>query len=157
MKLSFYNYLSILPLLVVSSEAASTTDIQQDIQFLTVLVGDFKSNGRSYVDFIRTAQNVPPELTLLALQIQTYTDNAYTTMLNNPNLNVASLRSFATGLPWYTRIELELNAAGVASTKASGSTSSSKALDSSSSKAGANFVQYTPHGAVLGIAALLLL
>lgn len=140
---------------MLAGSAAETTAGNAQAQFLTVLVGDFKSNGRQYVDYIRTAASVPPEVTLLAMQVATYTDDSYTTMLTDSNINIGTLEAFATRLPWYSRIRVELAsataaAAGSSSVRATGSSSSS-----SHSTAGA--VQYSPHGAVLGVVALLLL
>lgn len=158
MQLFFFTTLCMIISFVAGAEKASDS-ISQEIQFLTVLVGDFKSHGRDYVDYIRTAQNVPPEVTQLALKVATYTNNAYTTMLTDSNINVASLRSFATQLPWYTRILQELAAAGAgATTTGSGSSATGSSTTASSSHtSSAGVGKLAPCSAILGFVALLLL
>ncbi|KAK6205025.1 Seripauperin and TIP1 family-domain-containing protein [Scheffersomyces amazonensis] len=82
---------------------------QSDVNFLTAFVGDFKDHRGEYILYLATATNVPPEVTSLALEIATYTDDSYTTILDDPEIDISSLEAFATNLPWYTRIEAEAN------------------------------------------------
>lgn len=143
---------------IVSGSSTTSAAGPADFQFLTVLVGDYNSNRKEYIDYIRTAASVPQEVTLLALQVATYTDDSYTTMLTNSNLNVATLRSFATRLPWYTRLESELSAAGGASGSSGSSISKASSMSSmSSSKSTGGVAKYAPHGALVGVIAVLLL
>lgn len=141
---------------LVSGSSTSSSAIGLEVQFLTVLVGDYNSNRKDYIDFIRTAASVPPEVTLLALQVATYTDDSYTTMLTNTDLDVATLRSFATRLPWYTRLEKELSSAGSSGSSGSSKSSIGSSMSSSKSSTG-GVVKFAPHGAILGVLALLLL
>lgn len=142
--------------MVCASSTTASLVLALEVQFLTVLVGDYKSNRKDYVDFIRSAASVPPEVTLLALQVATYTDDSYTTMLANSDLNVATLRSFATRLPWYTRLQKELSSAGPAGATGSSKASSMSSMSSSKSSTG-GVAKYAPHGALVGVIALLLL
>ena len=51
----------------------------------------------------------------------TYTDDSYTTLLNDDSLNVSNLEAYATSLPWYSRIQADAGGKGSASGSASGS------------------------------------
>lgn len=76
---------------------------QSDIAFVTALVSDYKSNPKEYINFIQTAQDVPAQVTHLAIKAATYTDDSYTTLLET--MDVSSLEAYAsTALPWYSRI-----------------------------------------------------
>ncbi|SGZ58960.1 CIC11C00000003946 [Sungouiella intermedia] len=125
---------------------------QSEVNFLTALVSDFNEHKTEYVSFIKTATGYPADLTHLAIEIRTYTDDSYTTLLDGDNINVESLMSYATNLPWYSRVAAAAGisaASGSASTTSSGSTSTS--LGSGANK------YIAPAGALLGGAALLLL
>lgn len=136
---------------------------ESEVNFLTALVSDYNDNKKEYVDFIRTATDVPAGLTSLAVAVATYTDDSYTTLLDNSAINVESLMSFATELPWYTRLEAEVEAGedGSAASAASGSSGSSatstltKSSSSSSLAGAATF--FAPAGALLGTLALVLM
>lgn len=101
---------------------------QSDIAFVTALVSDYKANPKQYINFIQTAENVPAEVTHLAIQAATYTDDSYTTLLNT--LDVTSLENYASSaLPWYSRI-----ASAAAAGDDSGSSAATSTSGSSTSK-----------------------
>ena len=109
-----------LPLLLAIAAPLAAAADAADVEFLTALVTDFKALPRSYFDFLATA-NPPPELTSLALQVQTYTDDLYTTLLDANNVNVGELRSFASKLPWALRLDQQ-GGAGAADNSAQATT-----------------------------------
>ncbi|KAK6460057.1 Seripauperin and TIP1 family-domain-containing protein [Scheffersomyces coipomensis] len=121
-------------ILLVSSVLFGLTKAadSSDAAFLTAFVGDFNSNKKEYIQFIATATGVPAVVTSLALEVATYTDDSYTTLLDDPNINVSSLEAFATNLPWYTRIVAEADGA-IASSAASSGPSASAATSSPAS------------------------
>ncbi|KAI5967493.1 TIR3 [Candida margitis] len=105
---------------------------QSDVQFLTALVGDYQEHRTDYIKFFGTADDVPGVLSTLATQVLTYTDTSYTTLLDNNNLNIGELESYATNIPWYTRIESAAGGSG-GSGGSSGSSSSGGSDESSDS------------------------
>lgn len=115
--------LSTVALLTVASAAAAHAAAASEVAFLTALVGDYNSHKKDYLDFVQTAANVPSALSGLALQVRTYTDDSYTTLLDNSAINVPQLELYATNLPWYTRIQAEV---GVTSGAAAGGSSASE-------------------------------
>lgn len=81
---------------------------ESDVAFFTALVGDFKSNSGPYLGFIATGGvAVPTAIMKYAPQFKTITDDSYTTLLTNSDVNISELRSFASELPWYSRIVAE--------------------------------------------------
>lgn len=149
----------------------------QDVAFLTALVSDFSANKKEYLNFLATA-SFPGEITSLAKEVGTYTDDSYTTLLKDSSLDILSLESYATNFPWYTRLASEAhftmsgaldNSASEAASvsvsasetssgsksSASSSSSSSSASSSSASNAGGSLL-YCSSGAVLGALALAL-
>ena len=108
---------------------------QSDVQFLTALVGDYQEHKTDYIRFFGTANDVPGALSTLATQVLTYTDTSYTTLLDNNQLNIGQLESYATNIPWYTRIEAAAGGSG-GSGGSSGSSSSGNSGDSSSQASG---------------------
>lgn len=127
-----------------------------DVDFLTGLVNDYKSHTKDYLNFIQTADSVPAALTSLAIQVATYTDDSYTTLLDDDDINVSSLKAFATELPWYSRLEDEDEEASEtgSDSKSTGSASSSSAASSSESDSGVSKLSV---GALLGLAGIALL
>lgn len=93
-----------LPVYLALTASLALAANEGDVAFLTALVTDFKANPKSYIDFLATA-NPPAELTLLAFQVQTYTDDSYTTLLDDSNVDVGELKSFALKLPWALRLD----------------------------------------------------
>lgn len=126
-------------------------DKSEEINFLTALVDDYNDHKKEYLNFAKTAKDAPPDLTKLALQVKTYTDDSYTTLINNDDIHVLSLMDFATELPWYSRLDKD----APASSGGGSSKSSSKGSLSSSSGGVGSVV--APVGAVLGAAALILM
>lgn len=134
-----------------------------DVDFLTNLVNDYKSNTGDYADFIRTASSVPAVISSLALDVATYTDDSYTTMLDDDGLDIDSLEDFATELPWYSSRLLREGGAETAETAETGAetgssstAASSSAAETSDSGNGAGSVILST-GAVLGAVAVALL
>lgn len=79
---------------------------QGDIAFFTALVGDFRSDSKPYINFIATGGvQVPAAILKYAPQFATYTDDSYTTLLTNTDVDIEELKSFASELPWATRLE----------------------------------------------------
>lgn len=146
---------------VLTIAAISTTGIaadSDDASFLTAVVSDFKEHRGDYVGYFLTAKDVPSGLTELAKQIGTYTDDSYTTLLNDDDINITSLRSFATHLTWYSRIQAAAHESGEAdSASASGSASGSGSSTSSSSAGGHGRAMLIPGGALVGALAVALL
>ncbi|KAI3404580.1 TIR3 [Candida oxycetoniae] len=122
---------ALVALLVTSVSAAAD---QSDIDFFTALVGDYQAHKTDYVKYFATAQGVPAVLSTIATQVLTYTDDSYTTLLDNPSLSIAELESYATNIPWYTRIEAAGAANGGSSGAASDSHSASSATGSSATR-----------------------
>lgn len=170
--MKFSSVLTACAFAVSSAQAAASSDVQ----FLTALVSDYDNNKKQYFSFIRTAKDVPPDLTSLARDVVTYKDNSYTTLLDDSKINVASLRSFATELPWYSRLagaagvpaglglgSVTLSALGSKLSSKSESKSESKSSSSSSSKlsssksTGVGSAATAPVCALLGAAALILM
>ncbi|GBL52566.1 putative beta-1,6-N-acetylglucosaminyltransferase [Candidozyma auris] len=144
--MKFSNVAGLAAFAVSGAQAADS----EAVDFLTKLVSDYDDNKKQYLSFFHTASNVPEILTSIARNIPTYTDDSYTTLLDNSGVDVSSLMSYATNLPWYERIE-------GGSKSGSGSSSGSSSKASSSSAGGAGSVVMAPLGAVAGAVALVLL
>ncbi|CAN3374261.1 hypothetical protein DIURU_000860 [Diutina rugosa] len=125
-----------LPLLLAIAAPLAAAADASDVEFLTALVTDFKASPRSYFDFLATA-NPPPELTSLALQVQTYTDDSYTTLLDANNVNVGELRSFASKLPWASRLDQQ-GGAGAADNSAQATTTDQTTAETTSEATSGN-------------------
>lgn len=140
-----------------------------DVQFLTKLVNDYKDHTKDYLQFVRTASSVPDQFSSLALEVATYTDDSYTTLLDD--VDIDPLESFASEFPWHTRLEADdsdddsddesSGSANAAAASTSGSDSSESSAsdsddDSSSSSDGAGSL-VAPVGAVLGAIGVALL
>ncbi|KAK6198571.1 Seripauperin and TIP1 family-domain-containing protein [Scheffersomyces amazonensis] len=113
---------------------SSAADLDSsELAFLTRFVGDAKSHLPDYIGYLQTATvSVPTGLTALAIQVQTYTNDAYTTLLSEAGINVSQLESFATGLPWYSS-RLAGNGNNVATTSATTTSNTSSTVSSTSS------------------------
>lgn len=149
-----------------------------DVAFFTALVEDLKSNQGQYMSFVMTANSIPPQVTSLAMRIRTYTDDAYTTLLQDTRYDVTSLQDFATELPWYSRIQAQaygtdasettegseatITSLGTATntddttTLSETSTQSITSDETLATNAGAT-VYYGPMGAIAAVAAVVLL
>lgn len=140
---------SVLALAVSGANAADSNEAA----FLTRLVSDYDSHKTEYFDFFKTATGYPPELTKLAMDVRTYKDDSYTTILDDSNYNFDSLSAYATNLPWYSRIE------GKEGSGSGSGSSSSRASSSSagSTSGGAGSAVVVPVGAALGAFAIALL
>lgn len=135
-------------LLTAFAAAVSAANLQ-DVAFLTALVSDYDDHKKEYISFFQTARSVPSELTKLAVEVVTYTDDLYTTLLDDSSLDVSSLKNYATNFPWYSRIEAEAGE--------SGSSLSALSLAAGSSSAGSGANMLAPAGALLGAVGILLL
>ena len=96
----------------------------------------------------------------------TYTDDSYTTLLNDDSLNVSNLEAYATSLPWYSRIQADAGGSGSGSgsakstasaEKSSGSSASASSNAGGSSSKGGVSELVAPVGAVVGALAVALM
>ncbi|GMF10027.1 unnamed protein product [[Candida] boidinii] len=85
---------TILPIVASLSTVAFADNL------VTAIVSDINGNLNQYLSYIAANNIDAGPLISLYRQVQTYTDDSYTT-LANPGLE-ASLSAFATGLPWYS-------------------------------------------------------
>ncbi|CUM64400.1 uncharacterized protein PRCAT00002003001 [Priceomyces carsonii] len=122
--------LTILSAIFLSSGALAADS--SDIAFITKLVSDAKAHAKDYLGYVQTASSVPAEFTSLAKEVMTYKDDSYTTLISDINVN--QLESFASKLPWATRLDLGGGSSGGSSSE-SGSESSSGSSASTSSTA----------------------
>lgn len=145
---------SVSSIFVASAHAANS----DQVAFLTALVEDFKDHKGDYLKFYQTASDVPGVLTSLVKQVGTYKDDSYTTLLDDSAINVGSLSSFATNLPWYSRIASEVGVSDADSgSKSSQSSSASQTSSESSSTSGGAGKLALPVGAIVGAAAVALM
>lgn len=146
----------------------SMVNADQDVEFLTKLVNDYKDHTGDYFNFIRTAKSVPNQFSALATQVGTYTDDSYTTMLNS--VDIEPLEEFATEFPWYSsRLEVadddDSDKSSEADSEATTSGSSSESSESSGDDSDSESESSTggvgslaaPVGAVLGAIGVALL
>lgn len=148
----------------------SMVNADQDVDFLTKLVNDYKDHTGDYFNFIRTAKSVPNQFSALATQVGTYTDDSYTTMLNS--VDIEPLEEFATEFPWYSsRLEAaddsddDSDKTSEADSEATTSGSSSESSESSGDDSDSESESSTggvgslaaPVGAVLGAIGVALL
>lgn len=119
-----------------------TTSVRsQDIQFLTQLVSDVRANGADYFMFLRTADvDIPSYFGSLAAMVFSYSDDSFTTLLEDPDFPISSIEEFATRLDWY---DDRLSVSGI----------NEASTDSESSEGGASVI-YAPIG--FGVAAAVL-
>lgn len=126
--------LGLLTCISLFSSRVLAKDVPQlDIDFFSVLLDDFRSQGPEYVGYVATASNVdvPPEMTSLILNGGIFTDDSFTNWLTRDDVNVDNLRAVATQLPWYSRIEPRLTTTSVQT-----DASSSETMTSSSGTTG---------------------
>ncbi|RLV95481.1 hypothetical protein JA1_001024 [Spathaspora sp. JA1] len=102
----------ITPTIALATAAQAATPSPQDVEFLTALVHDFQDHKTQYFQFFATATAVPADLAPLATHVLTYTDDSYTTLLQETSINIPHLQSYVTKLPWHTRIQFDAGAAG---------------------------------------------
>ncbi|CDK24598.1 unnamed protein product [Kuraishia capsulata CBS 1993] len=124
--------IAIATLLALTNRAAAAVD-SSEVAFVTVFYNDLKGNLNEYLSYIQahTENDNAPLLSLYA-QVQTYTDDSYTTVIDD---NIyKEISTFATALPWYsTRLVSEYeDAVGGGSTEAASSTEASSSAKSSS-------------------------
>ena len=125
---------------LISASALAATALAADaaeIEFLTVLVNDLKANEASYLGYVATATGVPAGVTALALEVQTYTDDSYTTLLDAGNIDVAAIEAFAKALPWYSRIEAAITPLAETTAASSTAAASSSAAETSAASSSA--------------------
>lgn len=135
--MQFTSILAILTAVVAA--AAQSLDLSQ-MDFLTKLVDDVRSNQNQYMKYIKTGGDYPKDFTSLAMQVRTYKDDSYTTLLKSESVNMGELLSFVGKLPWADRVEGSGSGSSASETGSKGSSSlssSSSAKSSSSSKADA--------------------
>lgn len=140
-------------LLAASSQAASLDSSQLD--FLTRFVSDAKAHTSEYLAYVKTADaDIPADFTSLAKQVFATTGNGYTSAIASDK--VATLESFASGLPWYSSRLADSGSgsseSGASQSGSSSSSSSTSGSSSSSSSTGGAANMVLPAGA--GMAAL---
>ncbi|CDR41441.1 CYFA0S07e02168g1_1 [Cyberlindnera fabianii] len=64
------------------------------------LLADLKANLNDYLSQVSEGNTPPPQLLSLAQEARTYTDNSYTTLFDQVDIN--EVKSYVTGLPWYS-------------------------------------------------------
>lgn len=112
-----------------------TSSFAKDI--VIVIKEDIKANAEQYSSFIQANSAELAPLISLYKEAETYTDDSYTTLLDDQELT--SIIDFATALPWFSsRIEPKVDDATPAITSAipsaTKSSDDSKSDDSKSSK-----------------------
>ena len=156
MKMNFIFFL-ICFLLVNSrrSMAEGSESEKSDVKFLTKLVGDVLRHDLDYVRYYATG-SLAPQATSLISRLSSYTDDSYTTLIDNSQIQVDSLRSIVTWLPWGSRIQSGGKDVSSSRDSKESNTSSEKGKRSSDSSAG-NGTAYVPIGFLLSSLVLLLL
>lgn len=131
-----------------------------DVNFVTAFMSDYNDHKRQYISYFATAATYPKDVSALALQAVTYTDDSYTTLLDDAKINVQSIVSFATNLPWYPRIAEHLqNAPNGANGETKNKSASGESLRVSTSqhKGGCDSKSMAQKGLALGAFVLMLL
>lgn len=145
-------YSALIGTLLLAASAQASLDSSQ-VEFLTKLVNDAKSNSKDYLNYFKTGDSAPGDFTSLAKQALTYKDEGYTTLVDSNK--VKTLQSFATKLPWYNK-RIGGGSSG-SSDSSSESSSSSSSGGSSTSSAGSAGSIVLPAGAGLAAIAVALL
>ncbi|CCE79819.1 Piso0_002910 [Millerozyma farinosa CBS 7064] len=133
-------FTSVLAILAAAVAAAAQSLDSSQMDFLTKLVDDVRGNQNQYMKYIKTGGDYPKDFTSLAMQVRTYKDDSYTTLLKSESINMGELSSFVGKLPWADRVEGSGSGSSASETGSKGSSSSSSsssAKSSSSSKADA--------------------
>lgn len=127
----------LISLLAVSASVLAADS--QEIAFVTNLVSDAKANSRQYLEYYATAtQLIPQQFVELAQKIQTYTDDSYTTLITDNDVDVEALESFAKAVPWASRLHVEAATTANASVPTSAPNSSASAPISAAPLSSAN-------------------
>lgn len=126
-----------------------------DAKFLTKLVGDVLRNEQDYLRYYATG-SLAPQATSLIHRVSSYSDDSYTTLIANSQIQVDSLRSIVTGLPWRSRIQAGTKSISPSGESKESTTSSKKLGESSNSSAGVGAI-YAPIGFFLSSLVLVLL
>lgn len=142
-----------LSLTALFASLVTSADVpQSQIDFLTALVSDYQGNVNQYIQFFATAKDVPSGLGAIATKVLTYTDDSYTTILENLSIDVDAIESYATELPWYTRLQEAVgeDASGSDSGSASETGSASKSNSNSASGSGSGSGSGSASGSASG-------
>ncbi|SMN21297.1 similar to Saccharomyces cerevisiae YBR067C TIP1 Major cell wall mannoprotein with possible lipase activity [Maudiozyma saulgeensis] len=95
---------SILASTVVAISAVNAADVTaEQTADLLVIINDIESHVSDYLSLETSGSSdfqVPPEVLSLYAQINTYTDESYTSLFTE--LDVAALTATITNLPWYS-------------------------------------------------------
>lgn len=117
-------------LLVLAS--LTSTIVAQEAAALTGLYGDISGHISEYLSYVQDGNSLPNGLLNLYQEVQTYTDDSYTTLLSS--VDFGQISSFVTGLPWYSsRLETIFAEATGGSDGSSGSGSGSGSQTASGS------------------------
>ncbi|CAD1807997.1 Seripauperin and TIP1 family protein [Candida parapsilosis] len=100
--MQFISLVYVLPCLFATTIAQSVSfNTEQQEALLTKVASDIRSYPSEYVDFFKTQSEVALPLDLLSLRrFSTYTDDSYTTIVENSEL-MSDLENVVTRLPWY--------------------------------------------------------
>ncbi|CCG22954.1 hypothetical protein CORT_0D01060 [Candida orthopsilosis Co 90-125] len=88
-------------LLVTSLAQSVTFNTDQQEALLTRVASDIRSYPSEYADWFKTQSDIALPLDLLSLRrLSTYTDDSYTTIVENSEL-MSDVENVVTRLPWY--------------------------------------------------------
>jgi len=121
-------------LLTVTAAALINAQTADQLAELNVIVDDVKSHMSDYLGLISSGavsvSDLPAGVMELALAVQTATDDSYTSLYKDVDVN--KLGPFLTALPWYSsRLEPELGSANEVKTSAATSAATSAEVTSS--------------------------
>jgi len=121
-------------LLTVTAAALTNAQTADQLAELNVIVDDVKSHMSDYLGLISSGavsvSDLPAGVMELALAVQTATDDSYTSLYKDVDVN--KLGPFLTALPWYSsRLEPELGSANEVNTSAATSAATSAEVTSS--------------------------
>lgn len=131
--------LSLITLATLTSLVVAENNPEQ-VAAITGLYGDIKGHFSDYLSYIQGGHSLPNGLLNLYQEVQTYTDDSYTTLLGD--VDYGSLENFAEGLPWYSsRLETYFAAAtGEPESSAAASSSAPSSSEPASSEAASSAV-----------------
>lgn len=115
---------------LLSTLALASLATAQEAAIVTGLLGDISGHLNQYLSYIQAgSQTLPSGVLELYQEVQTYTDDSYTTLLSQ--LDFSAVSTFATALPWYSsRLETIFEAAATGDSGSS-SASATSTLNSS--------------------------
>ncbi|CDR43268.1 CYFA0S11e02828g1_1 [Cyberlindnera fabianii] len=133
--------LSLKPLVLLAFALFTNAQSASESAELTAIVNDINNNLQDYLGQVQDGNAPPAELLSLYQQVQTYTDDSYTSLYSE--VNMGDVSSYITGLPWYSsRLQPAIESAtaggsggssgGSSASQSSGGSGSSESSDSAS-------------------------